>query len=369
MTATPTKHAASRNIELDYLRVICTFIIVCLHITGIETTKLHLQQGSAESIIYALLQLVLCIGLPPFFMLSGAFMISKKITSVTSFYRRSFSRLLPWSLFFFIVGSFFKMLNISYNEGTSVWNTDLISFYHTWLVRGGSGVLWFIPALMGLYLLTPILVWIRERVSFIHFCLLTAAVFAATNYLLIPYLGADYASYNVNWFKGMFFIGHYMLGYCIYTFCKQNKWQWFNTTTIGAVFFATLVCCAVWISPCYTESAELHPHLNAQESLPIVLSALLFTFFNKVSLPPSRVISSISSCSIVIYLSHNYIPLPIIRFSLKYSGLWDTAYRDSLLLQICCYAVAIPFAVLLAQALQKGAQYLVSHARQKAGQP
>lgn len=371
MTTTPTqtKHAAPRNIELDYLRVICTLLIVCLHITGLETTKLHLQQGSAESVIYAFLQLVLCMGLPPFFMLSGAFMISKKITSAISFYRRSFSRLLPWSIFFFIVGSFFQILNISYNEGTSVWDTDLVSFYHTWFVRGGTGILWFIPALMGLYLLTPILVWIRERVSFIHFCLLTAAVFAATNYLLIPCLGADYASYDINWFKGMFFIGHYMLGYCIYTFCKQNKWRWFNATTIGTVFIITLICCAVWISPCYTEGAAFRPHLNAQACLPIVLSAMLFTVFNKISLPPSRIISIISSCSIVIYLSHNYMPLPIVRFALKFSGLWDTAYRDSLLLQLVCYAVAVPFAILLALALQRGAQYLFSHARQKVGQP
>lgn len=371
MTTIPTrtKQAAPRNIELDYLRVVCTLIIVCLHITGLETTKLHLQQGSAESAIYAFLQLVLCMGLPPFFMLSGAFMISKKITSVISFYRRSFSRLLPWSIFFFIVGSFFQILNISYHEGTSVWNTDFVSFYHTWFVRGGTGVLWFIPALMGLYLLTPILVWIRERVSFIHFCLLTAAVFAATNYLLIPCLGADYASYGINWFKGMFFIGHYMLGFCIYIFCKQNKWRWFNATTIGTVFIILLICCAVWISPCYTEEAAFRPHLNAQACLPIVLSAMLFTVFNKISLPPSRIVSTISSCSIVIYLSHNYMPLPIIRFGLKYSGLWDTAYRDSLLLQVGCYAVAIPFAILLALALQRGAQYLFSHARLRAGQP
>lgn len=371
MTTTPTqiKQAAPRNIELDYLRVICTLLIVCLHITGVDAAKLHLQQGSTESVIYAFLQLVLCMGLPPFFMLSGAFMISKEITSPLVFYRRSFSRLLPWSIFFFMVGSFFKMLNTSYNGGASVWDTDFVSFYYTWFARGGTGILWFIPALMGLYLLTPVLVWIRERVRFAHFCLLTAAVFAATNYLLTPHLGADYASYGINWFKGMFFIGHYMLGYCIYTFCKQNKSRWFNATTIGAVFIITLICCAVWIGPSYTEGSGFHPQLNAQGALPIILSALLFTFFNKVTLPPSRIVSTISSCSIVIYLSHNYMPLPIIRFGLKYAGLWETAYRDSLLLQVGCYAVAIPFAVLVALALQRGAQHLFSHASQRAAQP
>lgn len=364
-----TKHATPRNIELDYLRVICTLLIVCLHITGIDAARLHLQPGSAESVVYAFLQLVLCMGLPPFFMLSGAFMISKKITSLLGFYRRSFSRLLPWSIFFFIVGSFFKILNTSYHGGASVWDTEFVSFYYTWFARGGTGILWFIPALMGLYLLTPVLVWIRERVRFVHFCLLTAAVFAATNYLLIPYLGADYASYGINWFKGMFFIGHYMLGYCIYTFCKQNKSRWFNATTIGTVFIVMLISCSVLINPCYTEGAEFYSHLNAQEALPIVLSAMLFTVFNKLSLPPSRIISTISSCSIVIYLSHNYMPLPIIRFGLKHAGLWDTTYRDSLLLQVSCYAVAIPFSILVALALQRGAQYIFRRARQRAVQP
>lgn len=352
-----------RNIELDYLRVLCTFLIVCLHITGLEVARLGLQAGSIESVLFAMLELTLSIGLPPFFLLSGAFMISKDITSISNFYRRSFSRILPWSIFFFVVGSFFEVLNIAYNKNINVLDIDFAAFYCRWFKNGGSGVLWFIPALMGLYLLTPLLARVRKRTSLTQFSILTGLVFAATYYLFIPGLGGNYASYGINWFKGIFFIGHYMLGYCIYQFCKQYTYKRFNATTIGIIFVITLVFSAVWLSPDYSIGATSRPSLDAQEALPIILSSLLFLFFNKVSLPPSRLITNIPPLCIIIYLSHNYLPLPIIRFGLKWTGLWDTVYRDSLLLQFACYAAAIPFSILCARVLHTGGQYFYQRAK------
>lgn len=237
-------------------------------------------------------------------------------------------------------------------------NIDFLSFYCEWFKKGGSGVWWFVPALMGLYLITPLLVWVRRHSSLFMFCVYTAVAFAATKYWVIPFMGGDYADYGINWFKGIFFIGHYMLGYCIYTFLKQKSGKWCNATTIGILFTVVLIGFAIWLAPYYTGNDASGPRLNAQETEPIILGALLFAFFNKVSLPQSRLISAIASISIIIYLSHNYFPLPIVRFGLlKWTGLWDTLYRESFLLNFICYAVAIPFSILFAFALQKAALY------------
>lgn len=358
MSLPPSSPKRERNMEIDYLRVLCTCLIVCLHVTGIYIARLHLPFVNVESVFCSLFFLALSAGLPPFFMISGAFMISKEIDSVSEFYRRSFSRILPWSTFFFFIISFFKILNVEYHNGSGLMNVDFISFYCEWFKVGGRGVWWFIPALMGLYLITPFLVWVRKHSSLLVFCVYTAATFAATRYLIIPFMGADYASYDINWFKGIFFIGHYMLGYCIYTFIKQSSSKWCNASIIGALFVVALIGFAIWLAPYYTGNSPSGICLNAQQTVPIILGALLFAFFSKVSLPKSHLISAIASLSLIIYLSHNYLPLPLVRFGLlKWTGLWDTVYRESFLLNFICYAIAIPFSILFAFALQKGALY------------
>ena len=119
--------------------------------------------------------IILSLGVPPFFMLSGAFMLKKEISSISQFYLKSYGRLLPWCIFFFFVGSLFQILNTAYNKGTSIGDIDLPAFYADWFCRGGSGILWFIPALMGLYLITPLLVWIRKHTNLLVFSLLGTA--------------------------------------------------------------------------------------------------------------------------------------------------------------------------------------------------
>lgn len=350
----------TRHVPLDYLRCLCTAIIVCLHITGFEANKLNIQAGNFNSIIYYTICIILSLGVPPFFMLSGAFMINKEISSVSKFYIRSYGRLLPWSIFFFLIGSVFQILNTAYNKGNSIWETDLITFYTDWFSRGGYGILWFIPALMGLYLITPILVWVRKHTNLIIFSLLTCLVFLSTEYILIPCLQANYATHPCNWIKGIFFIGHYMLGYCIYGICEKLPAGKSLTIALSTILIISLFSFAIRFSYLYPQPDVCSPSLHAQAFAPIVISALLFALFTKLKLPDSKFIATISSISIIIYLSHNYLPLPIIRFGLKWSGLWDTLYRDTFIITLICYLIAVPFAIICALALQKGAR-IITH--------
>lgn len=285
-------------------------------------------------------------------------MIKKEINSITQFYLKSYSRLLPWSVFFFFVGSIFQILNTAYNKGTSIWDTDLITFCSDWFSKGGAGILWFIPALMGLYMITPLLVWVRKRTCFFFFCLLTGFVLLITKYGLIPWIHADYASHPCNWIKGTFFIGHYMLGYCIYCTCEKLPASWPSAKVLGAILLVTLFSFVIWFSYQYPQPAICTPSLNAQALAPITISAILFALFAKLKLPDSKIITTISSISIIIYLSHNYLPLPIIRFGLKWSGLWDTLYRDTFSVTLICFFIAVPFAIICALVLHKGAKML-----------
>ena len=365
ITAKPTEYKTTRNIPLDYLRCLCTAIIICLHITGFEANQLNIQEGNFNCFVYYFICIILSLGVPPFFMLSGAFMLKKEISSISQFYLKSYGRLLPWCIFFFFVGSLFQILNTAYNKGTIIGDIDLPAFYADWFCRGGSGILWFIPALMGLYLITPLLVWIRKHTNLLVFSLLTIIVFLTTEHVIIPWLQADYTTHPCNWSKGIFFIGHYMLGYCIYSTCEKLPANWPATKIIGALLLITILCFTIGFNYQYPHPAICKPVLNAQAFAPIFISALLFALFTKLKLPDSKLISTISSISIIIYLSHNYLPLPIIRFGLKWLGIWDTLYRTSFSITLICYLIAVPFSVVCALALQKGAQALAHILKQK----
>ena len=150
-----------------------------------------------------------------------------------------------------------------------------------------------------------------------------------------------------------------MAGYCIYSICQGWSWsRFFNTTTLTITLIAGIVGSAIWLSWYYTPPYSSVPSLNAQAAIPVILSGLLFALFCKIRLPESKLISLISSVSIIIYLSHNYLALPIIRFGLKWTGLWETLYRDSFLTNFICYILAVPFSIICAVALSYAAQTL-----------
>ncbi|MBR1981476.1 MAG: hypothetical protein IKA23_01840 [Akkermansia sp.] len=130
--------------------------------------------------------------------------------------------------------------------------------------------------------------------------------------------------------------------------------------TLSTILIITLFSFAIWFSYLYPQPDVCSPSLHAQAFAPIVISSLLFALFTKLKLPDSKFITTISSISIIIYLSHNYLPLPIIRFGLKWSGLWDTLYRDTFIITLICYLIAVPFAIICALALQKGAR-IITH--------
>ena len=346
----------SRNIALDYLRVVCTALIVCIHSSGLDVSRALESAYSIQTLTWTFVKLLLGMAVPPFFMLSGAFMLNKDIPDVLQFYKKSYGRLLPWSIFFFFVASVFQILNNAYNSGTNVWETDFIAFYIKWFTYGGSGVLWFIFAIMGLYLITPVLVYVRKRTKLLTFCILTLITLLATRYILCNAIHADYASYSINWFKGMFFIGHYMLGYCIYEICKQHKNRILNAYTIAGALLLFLLVNTFIASPQLAQGINLS--INAQLAVNIISSALLFALFCSIKLPDSRMVSYIASISLIIYLSHNYLSLPIYRFFLKWTGIWDTLFRTSVLFNLVNYIIAFAVSIIFAHFLNKAAQLL-----------
>lgn len=158
----------------DDLRVIAMAAVVMLHASGIMGWATY-EPGSSEWMYLNIYDSMTrwCIGI--FFMLSGALFLGRdKPLSVSRIIRHNIPRLLVawivWSIFYAAFATWPAVTNGDY--GVMIDRLP-VTYYH----------LWFVPVLLGLYLVLP-LIWpiVQNRTNAKYFLVL--AVF----FVLLPYL-------------------------------------------------------------------------------------------------------------------------------------------------------------------------------------
>ena len=143
------KVTGSRDIRLDILRVISMTMIVFMHAP---------LPGSAPGYVLSGLSYLTAPGLVLFFMISGALLLGNSLSTKEFLKRRLTKVVFPtlfWSFFYLayttVVGHGFDSKELL---------MDVLSIPFS---AQGHGVLWFMYALVGLYLLTPILSrWLKN---------------------------------------------------------------------------------------------------------------------------------------------------------------------------------------------------------------
>ncbi|MBD5269313.1 MAG: acyltransferase [Bacteroides sp.] len=190
-----------RNISLDLLRILACMMVVFMH-SPVPSSNAYGPFLSALSYITAP-----CIGL--FFMVSGALLLPVK-TDYFTFLNRRFSKIivptLIWSLIY--IG-----LNLyeSKSEINLLQQLGSLPFSNQ-----GSGVLWFMYTLAGLYLLAPILsTWVQQATKRELQCVL--GLWGITMcYPLIQFIGLITNTsttgilYYFGGYAGYFLLGYYM---------------------------------------------------------------------------------------------------------------------------------------------------------------
>ena len=144
---------ATRHEGLDVLRALAAFFVIGIHTSGQYLAPEHWQ--SSNGYVAALVQGFVQIGVPLFFMLSGAFLLAQPIEKPSTFYRKRLPRLLiPLAVWLPLYYLYFWI------KGADVAEYALHLFW-----AKGYFHLWFLPPLLGLYLVTPLLRKVIERVS------------------------------------------------------------------------------------------------------------------------------------------------------------------------------------------------------------
>jgi len=136
-----------RDTRADLIKSMATFLVVLIHI--VATTVLTADTSTYEWFLANCLDSFARVAPPLFFMISGAFLLSKKEPFGVFFSKRA-TKLLISILFWTLLYLILRITVGKYNPSGSELIEDLLSgniYYH----------LWFINAIAIIYLLTPIL--------------------------------------------------------------------------------------------------------------------------------------------------------------------------------------------------------------------
>lgn len=282
---------SSRKYYLDAIRVIACAMVVLMHSPGP-------WEGQAGS---GLFQAVLnyftapCIGL--FFMVSGALLLPVK-EQATLFLRRRLSKVLMptliWTAFYLLV---------SHQSHSGHWLQVVLSVPFS---PQGSGVLWFMYTLVGLYLIAPVISpWIQAaKRSEIELYLMIWAVTMCFP-LMETYLKIrqDIAG-PFYYLSG--YVGYFLLGYYLNRWPHRLSWK-LLLPLCGLSILAPVYCKLTGME---VDFQRVFWYLSIFVA---VMCAVWFKVMNEIFALPSikthkfPILSKISALSFGIYLCHIYL--------------------------------------------------------------
>ena len=138
----------TRVVKYDVLRVVASFSIVLLHVSGSYWSVVSIN--SREFLVMTIYNSITRFAVPVFFMLSGLFLVSPERENVAV--GKRFLKLLVlfyvWSAFYAFQGAAVHALSGEFS--TEMWAASVQRFIF------GHSHMWFIPLLLGFYILIPI---------------------------------------------------------------------------------------------------------------------------------------------------------------------------------------------------------------------
>lgn len=217
----------SRVVYLDLLR-----IVACLCVIGIHVSAQNWHVTDVRSFEWNVMNgydVIVRFGVPVLVMISGVFFLDplKKIT-IKQIYAKYILRItvayIFWSAFYAVFTFFLEGQPFSPAAIGTIMNSFLASHYH----------LWFLPMLIGLYMIIPVLRFITKNEGsrkILKYFLILFFVYEIIRWTVLQFdILPNYESLKsiltrvpIEWATG--FVGYFILGYYIYHFPISKKRQ------------------------------------------------------------------------------------------------------------------------------------------------
>lgn len=296
--------APARDVRYDLLRITAAFMVVLLHTAGAKWSAV--RYNSFDWAVLNVYDSLVRSAVPLFFMLSGAFLLKKEIPLK----RLWLKKILPLLLIYTVWSILYAVDAIGL---TALFKTPFSEFLLS--AAQGSYHLWFLPTLIGLYMLQPILHAVTRFADgkYVPYLITCFVIFRIVRETLLAFFGAHETlsllltkiPVECTEYGGYILLGYYL--------ANQRKIRVKPAAALIAFFGTAFLAAAC---------GQLHSHLIGAASdvlyssyaLPVFAeTVLLFLCFENLS--PKRlscpkaaaVIEKTSALTLGIYLIHPFI--------------------------------------------------------------
>lgn len=301
-----------RENNYDLLRIICTIMVVSLHVSGAYiyeiTSRISFGDFFHKDIIIACaFNVIPRFAVPCFLMISGAFILSaEENINYKFFYHKSMKNIgIHIIVFSFIYFVYSVLVEINKNTKGNI-ILALARPIRAWFRGEPFYHMWYCYMLIGIYLMAPFIIIIKNTIGEIYFkkivwIFVTCACFSVWT-----------STYSLNWDIGLSFcyLGYFMLGYVLRNWANNNK-----SNIKGTIFIilGTIVELIITYFR-YVQALEGIADTDLKFELvtpynPMVLAASIFIFLGFSLIKLDKSLSKLSSISFYIYLIH--------------AGIWD----------------------------------------------
>ncbi|ORX75575.1 hypothetical protein BCR32DRAFT_271829 [Anaeromyces robustus] len=320
------KKKTERVYWIDCLRVFASMLVVYIHCTGVDLKPMEFQSYNWKALFFLNSLPRPCV--PLFIMISGIFFLNpERPLPLSKLYGKNITHIFKSFVFWSIYYNLFDMYVINFNETQYDVNSQLIKDTVHYMVLG-TGHLWYLTFVMGLYITTPIFRAVCKDRSTAWYtyilCVLVSQFFPTFFDMVDTYSPESFSLFKdlIGYFKEFIeylrlypawgFSNYYILGYLL-TSTKINK-----RIYIYLIYLIGLISIAFTVVLRFTSSAKLGYETNVfgeYNCFNVALSTLgIFTFFQYTvdhwmnSLKKSKlfmvILLTLSDCSYGIYLVH-----------------------------------------------------------------
>ena len=282
---------AKKDNRIEIIRIVAMFLVIMLHVVN----RFLFKCSDIHSINYYVLVFVNSItriSVPLFFMISGIVNIPKEFNKKKYVSRvvRMIVVLVVWTLVYYFADNY-KLSNLLH---------AMFSFLKPHL--------WYMYALIGLYIATPFISKMVKNLDeyeenlFIKLWLILSGIYYLFKIILQNFGVDTNISHPVPLFSATYYLGYYIVGYLIYKNCNKYK----NYTLLyicGILCFIANTMLTVYASFKYNTYYQI---FFGYSNILIILPSLIFLIIilNKVKDKDYKIVNSICPYTFGIYLSH-----------------------------------------------------------------
>ncbi len=288
------RYGRTRENNYDLLRICSTIAVITIHINYQYFEKrAYAPSDHIYYYIESILNIITRFSVPAFVMLSGAFLLSNpKNRDFVGFYKKTAFRI-------FLPAAVLMAVFFIYDEISAMLMGRSYLAPVKKIVTGSYYNLWYLYMLAGLYLLTPVMIRIKESVK--------ESVFKKMGYLLLLWSVVSAAS---SWFRLAYdmgvvfsFLSYFIMGNVIYE--EEKKRDCKSGGGILCIVMLLMVCLAFWARMQGMHYYLFQAYINFFSPAVAVYSICMFRLFSRMKV--KRELSFLSGHTFYIYLFHTWV--------------------------------------------------------------